>query len=187
MAGLLALAEDSPLADLLGDDPCNPPAFVCVAAPCPQPQRPSWCDDKISDLPDLTKDLATTTFCRTSDGRMVFSPSPECAPLAPMTSPGDLARMRAEAMAHGSLLDLLGVDSLPYGKNTCRTHGGIQFPCGTSAPCVTADGRRGHTTDYLGQVCEADPPEALPQLPALKPAGVVLLGVAAGLAWWMWR
>ena len=149
MAGLLALLPDW-TADLLGDDPCNPTPFVCVAAPCRQPPIPDHC-------------LMTTL------------PVPQ----RPQTI--------TEALIQAS--------DLPYGKNTCVAPDGRKFSCGSSIPCVTADGRQGNTTDYLGKVCEPIPDQVLSMAevisgtgkgPSVKPWVVPAVAAALIFAAWRW-
>ncbi len=95
-----------------------------------------------------------------------------------------LATLRAE-LERQAASAVVDYGHMPYGKNTCSTPDGRKFSCGSSVPCVTADGRSGHTTDYFGRVCEADA-VSTPVGPALKPAGVALLAaVGLAAAWWL--
>lgn len=81
----------------------------------------------------------------------------------------------------------------PWGKSTCSTPAGLKFRCGTSAPCTTADGRPGRTTDYLGRVCEAVPDQVLSMQslisgtrPSVKPWVVPAVVAALTFAAWRW-
>lgn len=52
----------------LGGDPCNPEPISCIRAPCPQPEKPTWC--ALADV--VSGDVVSgddTGPCTTLDGR----------------------------------------------------------------------------------------------------------------------